>query len=118
MKKIYALLLLIFACGFSSAAEEYVSVKASGIAVTSGGTVWTTSIARREDGKGSVLLSRSDDLKEWKRDTLDLDDCIEAVCPACDAEAQLLYDKLKSINFSTLSLTGHLPNIFAILSIA
>ena len=79
MKKIYALLLLIFACGFSAVAEEYVSVKASGVALTADGTVWTTSIARREDGKGSVLLSRSDDLKVWKRDTLQLDDCIEAV---------------------------------------
>lgn len=79
MKNLYALLLLIFACGFSAAAEEYVSVKASGVAVTAGGTVWTTSIARGEDGKGSVLLSRSDDLKVWKRDTLHLDDCIEAV---------------------------------------
>ena len=63
MKKIYALLLLIFACGFSAVAEEYVSVKASGVAVTAGGTVWTTSIARGVDGKGSVLLSRSDDLR-------------------------------------------------------
>jgi hypothetical protein len=34
MKKIYALLLLIFACGFSAVAEEYVSVKASGVALT------------------------------------------------------------------------------------
>ena len=38
MKKIYALLLLIFAFGFSAAAEEYVSVKASGVAVTAGGS--------------------------------------------------------------------------------
>ncbi len=79
MRQIYTLILVSIALGLSVSAYGYVSVKASSVAVTGTGSVWTTSIAQSEEGNGAVLLSRSDDFKVWKTDTLSMDDCIEAV---------------------------------------
>ena len=79
MKRIYTLLLLIFVCALSVAAEEYISVKASSVAVTGDGCVWTSSIATDKEGLNSVLISRSADCRQWETDTLRLNGCVEAV---------------------------------------
>ena len=91
MRKIYILLVMIMVCGFSSHAREYVSVKASGIAVTGQERVWTTSIATDEDGRNSVLLSRTDDFQTWKRDTLNIDNCIEAVLWSAPTQELMMF---------------------------
>jgi endonuclease/exonuclease/phosphatase family metal-dependent hydrolase len=92
MRKIYILLVMIMVCGLTLQAREYVSVKASGIAVTGQEErVWTTSIATDEAGRNSVLLSRTDDFQTWKSDTLNIDNCIEAVLWSAPTQELMMF---------------------------
>ena len=81
MKRIYASLLLMLAAGSAASlcAEEYISVKASGVAVTAGGRVWAATVGEASEGRTDVVLSRSDDFLNWTGDTLSVDGCLEAV---------------------------------------
>jgi len=73
------LAMLSIALSPNVSAKEYLSVSASGVAVTGNGRVWTGTIAMAEDGSRSVILSHSDDFVKWTTDTLSIEDCIESV---------------------------------------
>lgn len=80
MKRIYILLVIMLAEGYiPMLAEEYVSVKASSVALTGNGRLWTTVVGESENQGRSVILSWTDDLEIWERDTLASEDFIEAV---------------------------------------